>query len=472
MNFKLSVTLLILCSSWFGYSQTTNPRHPAEWEEISSVIMEYRYFENPNLNWNEALDPFIKTAKACIEEGINFYIIKPSSKSKYPHLAKLDSIFKNENIISPLIHIITKDTILGSFPWTRDHGMNFVYTNDVEQPYIYNFSEDYTGNFIAKQLNYPNAIITPETNTNKYYTDGGNFLTDGHGTFNIAATDVTEDLPTSLQYKYDYFYKYFGIKKTLNVRVPFVHVDYFLKLINEETAIISYIPNNNYDISLDKYYDHQYYIDKAAIAISQNLKSVYGRELKFIPIQNAPTIYDTISNSILHTSKATYTNSLILNKTVLVPQYSTEPFDSLALNTYKKTMPGYKIVGVNCKQYGEFYGAIHCLTHEIYASNPIYIKHKWYQGTVPNNIDGFPIRIIARSSGGIKKAILYWKTNQTVQYQSIPMKNIENDVFETIIPSAESRTTINYYIQVENNNGKVIKTPMVAPKYSYSFSIE
>ena len=375
MNLQLGISLLIFCSSWFGYCQTSNPRHPAEWEEISSVIMEFRYFKNSIINWDETLDPFIKTAKACIDEGINLYIIKPSNTSKYPHQANLDSILKSRNISSPFVHIISKDTILGSYPWTRDHGMNFVYKNDVEQAYLYNFSEDYTGDFIAKQLIYPNAIITPKINNNDYYTDGGNFLTDGHGTFNIAATDIKEDLPTSLLYKYDYFYDYFGIDKTLNLRVPFVHIDYFLKLINEETAIISYIPNNNYDISLDEYYDHQYCIDQAAISISQHLKSAFDRELKLIPIQNAPTTYDKKTETILHSSKATYTNSLILNKTVLVPQYDIEPFDLIALNTYKKTMPGYKIVGVNCKLYAQFSGAIHCLTHEIYANNPIYIKH-------------------------------------------------------------------------------------------------
>jgi len=472
MNLKLSILLLIFFSSWFNYSQTSNPRHPAEWEEISSVVMEFRYFKNSNASWDETLDPYIKTAKVCIEEGISLYIIKPSNNSKYSHQADLDSIFINRNISSPFVHIISKDTILGSYPWARDHGMNFVYKNDIEQAYLYNFSEDYTGNFIAKQMNYPNAIITPKIINNDYYTDGGNFLTDGHGTFNIAATDITEDLPTSLEFKYDYFYQYFGIRKTLNVLVPFVHIDYFFKLINEETAIISYIPNNNYDISIDEYYDHQYYIDQAAISISQYIKSAYGRELKLIPIQNAPTTYDKKTETMLHTSKATYTNSLILNKTVLVPQYNIEPFDLLALNTYKKAMPGYKIVGVNCKQYGQFSGAIHCLTQEIYANNPIYIKHKWHQGIVKNKLSGFPISLVAKSSDGILKAILYWKTNQPMPFQSLQMKNIENDIFEAIIPPAKSGTTINYYIKIQNNNGKIIRKPIVAPKYSYSFIIE
>ncbi|AMC10784.1 hypothetical protein Lupro_05810 [Lutibacter profundi] len=471
MKLKLSITLLILFTSWVCYGQISNPRHPAEWEEISSVIMEFRYFKKPNESWDKALDPFIKTAKACIEEKINFYIIKPTENSKYSHQMDLDSIFKNKNISSPFVHIISKDTISGSYPWTRDHGMNFVYKNDVEKGYLYNFFEDYTGNFIAEQFNYPSAIITPENN-NDYYTDGGNFLTDGHGTFNIAATDITEDLPTSLKLKYDYFYQYFGIQKTLNVLVPFVHVDYFLKLINEETAIISYIPNNNYDISIDEYYDHQYYIDQAAISISQYLKSAFGRELKLIPIQNAPTTYDKKTETVLHTSKATYTNSLILNKTVLVPQYSIEPFDSLAINTYKKVMPGYKIVGVNCRLYGQFSGAIHCLTHEIYANNPIYIKHKWYQDIVKNNLNGFPISIVSKSPSGIKKAILFWKTSQTMPYKSLQMKNVKNDIFEAIIPTANSGITISYYIQVQNNNGKTIQKPMVAPKYSYRFTVE
>jgi len=472
MKLKISFFILLFFSFKFVVGQTSSSRHPAEWEEISAEIMEFRYFKNPNVSWNEAIDPFVKTAQACVNEGIDFYIIKPSNKNnQYNIQVDLDTVFKHRNIISPLVHIISQDSILDSFPWVRDHGMNLVYKNKIGKRYLLNFPDDHTGKFIAKYMGISEININPKIKE-KYYTDGGNFLTDGHGTFNLAATLISENMQTGLLNKYDYFYKYFGIKKTLNIPSTFVHVDYFLKLIDEETAIIAFIPNNNYDISIDKFFDDQYYIDQAVILITQQLKSVYNRDIKFIPIQNAPTTYDKNTGIILHTSKASYTNSVILNKTVLVPQYKIEPFDELAISAYKKAMPGYKIVGVNCREYGQLSGAIHCLTHEIYTNDPIYIKHKWYKGIVKNNLEGYPINVIAKSSTGIKKAVLYWKTNKDTHFNSQPMNNYKKNNFYTVIPKAKSRTIINYYIEVYNNNGKVIDKPMVAPKHSYSFTIQ
>jgi len=473
MNYKYSAYLLLLIFTFhYAHSQNTKPRHPAEWEEISGVIMEYRDFKDSENNGDEAFDPYLKTALACVKEEIDFYILNPLDNKLHTPRTNIDSIFKSHNINSPYIHIIPKDTVLSAYPWARDHGLNAVYNDDVGDLKLYNFAKDYTGIYFAELLAYPKGIITPQDNTNDYYTDGGNFLTDGHGTFNIAATDVAEDLPTSLKDKYDFFYENFGIQKTLNVRVPFVHIDYFLKLINEETALISYIPNNNYDISIDQHFDHQHYIDKAVISISQHIKSVYGRQLKFISIQNAPTLYDKESHKALPTAKATYINSFILNNTVLVPQYGVEPYDSLAISTYNEAMPAYDIVGVNCRMHAQYSGAIHCLTNQIYADNPIYVKHKWYQGSIDKNSKGYATNVTAKSSDGIKKVNLYWKNDDRESLQSIAMKPITNDRFEAKIPPNKRGVTINYFIEVENNNGKILRKPIGAPQHFYSFTIK
>jgi hypothetical protein len=202
------------------------------------------------------------------------------------------------------------------------------------------------------------------------------------------------------------------------------------------------------------------------------LKSVYGREIKFIPIQNAPTTYDKITGIVLHTSKATYINSLILNQTVLVPQYGIEPFDGLALKTYQSAMPGYKIVGVDCRQYAHLYGAVHCLTHEIYAANPIYVKHKWYQGIVDNKPDGYPVQVTAKSADGIRQATLHWRTGKKDRFTLQPMVEKQTDLFETLIPKVNSGTAIEYFIEIENNNGKLLQKPPFAPLNAYQFTIQ
>ena len=159
--------------------QVQNPRHPAEWEEVSAVVMEFRYFKNPGVSWDEALDPFVKTAQACIDEGIDFYILNPDTNwSRNPLPVSLDTVFSNRNIRSPFIHIVPTDTLSSSFPWTRDHGMFMVYQNDVAQRFLLNFEGDHSGKFIADCLDIPSVTI--ETVVDEpYYNDGGNFMTDG-----------------------------------------------------------------------------------------------------------------------------------------------------------------------------------------------------------------------------------------------------------------------------------------------------
>lgn len=462
---------LFLLSSAVLFGQAQNPRHPAEWEELSAVVMEFRYFKNPGVSWDEAFDPFVKTAQACINEGIDFYILNPDTNwSRNPVPVDLDTVFDNRNISSPLIHIIPTDTLSASFPWARDHGMYLVYQNDVEQRFLLNFEDDHSGKFIADHLDIPSATIEKRI-TEPYYSDGGNFMTDGHGTFNIAASYTAKEIPTGLQTDFAYFRRHFGIRQTLNLPSSLVHIDYFMKMIDEATSLVANIPNSNYDVSIDEFYDDQYYIDQAVITVSQQLQAFNGQPINFIPIQNAPTTYDEKTGIVLHTSKATYINSLILNKTVLVPQYRIEPFDEQAIAAYTKAMRGYNIVGVDCRQYAHLSGAIHCLTHEIYAKNPIYLQHHWYEGNLSHAPNGYSVSVMAKSADGIRQAVLHWRTNKDEPFAAKVMKSMPGNHFQAMIPSCENGTTIEYYLQVENQMGKVVHKPIAAPAHAYSFTI-
>src|SRR5690606_22814773 len=70
----------------------------------------------------------------------------------------------------------------------------------------------------------------------------------------------------------------------------------------------------------------------------------------------------------------TYANMVFINKTILVPIYGL-PEDEEALQTIRETMPGYKVVGINCSQIIPQGGAIHCITHTISSTNPLVINH-------------------------------------------------------------------------------------------------
>ncbi len=71
-----------------------------------------------------------------------------------------------------------------------------------------------------------------------------------------------------------------------------------------------------------------------------------------------------------NSSYFTYTNSLIVNKTVIVPIYGFSQ-DTTALRIYRDAMPGYRVVGINCAGMISASGAVHCITKEIGVLEPV-----------------------------------------------------------------------------------------------------
>jgi len=63
----------------------------------------------------------------------------------------------------------------------------------------------------------------------------------------------------------------------------------------------------------------------------------------------------------------TYTNVVYANGTLLVPQYGDgdAELDKVALATYRKLLPDWEIVGIDCATMADKRGALHCITFNI-----------------------------------------------------------------------------------------------------------
>jgi agmatine deiminase len=458
-SFQLLMCLALSIDAW---AQVANPRHPAEWEEVSAVLMEADLqMAFPTL-WDEAIDPFIKVAQACIDEEVDFYVIDPDTGGNWgqTQFVNMDTVFSNRGLVSPLIHVIHVNKPFDIFPWARDNGPFSIYEDQVGTLYFGGFNEDSAAAFFSQYVS-GNFINLPRINTDPFYYDGGNWLTDGHGTFNICNTTASSFANGLVQPPIQSF-AYLGSQKTLNVTGVDVHADYWLKLINEETFVIGFLPPSNYVDDPRGYQNHQAFIDSGVTDIKAYLQSACGRSFKFYPIQNAPSFDEVTINTTYFTEVASYTNSLIINRTVLVPQYTYEPYDSIALKSYREIMPGYKVVGVNCRQYAVGAGGLHCITHEIYADNPIYIRHAWLPDSL-NQITDYQIEATIISTGGIASASVFWTADTSTGFDEIAMASTGNDNYRAFIPGQSYGTTIYYYVSATNNNGKIISKPIVAP---------
>jgi hypothetical protein len=104
--------------------------------------------------------------------------------------------------------------------------------------------------------------------------------------------------------------------------------------------------------------------------------------MKVLRVPNPPSMRDDSLKLWWYTQYASYTNSLIVNKSVFVPQYNFPERDSTAIEIYKAAMPGYCIIPVFSRRGGTAGGAVHCLTNSVAASEPVYIMHIPYADTV------------------------------------------------------------------------------------------
>lgn len=454
-------------------AQVQNPRIPAEWEEQQAVVMEFIPAPrmHPDFPHKIVVDPYIKVAQACIDQGINLYILENEDRNPNNNVIdelgeftrdivapSLMEVFADNGIDSnhPNIHIVTVENgLIPNGPWARDHGMYCVYENRVDNMQMYHFDENYTSEIIDVKFGLTSEKIS--TTFGPYYSSGGNFMTDGHGTFNIMYDyNIVCDDKAVITPNYLYFNDYFGVEKSVRLAKE-AHIDMDMKMLNEETIIVSSNANNQIPF------------------IKANLRSVFDREFKIVTIQNAPSYIHPNNLFTVFENRATYTNALIMNNTLLVPQYACMDYqpetDSLALEAYRKAMPGYKIVGVNCVDYQYKVGALHCLTRDIPANNPVYIKHKWLADSIEYTNKDYEISALVQSSQGISDVKLFWRVNDKDIYTVQSMTLSETDNYTATIPYQNIGTDVEYYITATDNNGKNISKPFVAPKGTYKSKI-
>jgi hypothetical protein len=167
----------------------------------------------------------------------------------------------------------------------------------------------------------------------------------------------------------------------------------------------------------------------------------------------------------------TYTNSLIINKTVLVPTYYTK-YDTTALRIYRQAMPGYRVIGINSNSIIPQSGTIHCTSHEIGAYNPLLISHQALENT-DNIWTNYPVNATIMHKSGISSAIIYYRTDTTQPYLSTPMTltNASTNTWSGEIPFQVSGTYVYYYIWAQSVSGKTQVRPMPAPLGWWRFRI-
>jgi agmatine deiminase len=433
------------------------PRNMAEWEEVEWLVITWTGF--PDI------------LKEIVRHGrLEAKVLISCSDSN-----QVKTYLTNNQV--PLGNVYYLHTPFNSI-WIRDYFANSIYQNEVDSLYlvdwIYNRprpADDLLPINVANHLNIQ-TFSTTTVPTDLVHT-GGNFMSDGSGLgFSSELVDEengpngNHNLTNKTPAQVDSIMKwYHGIEYYVKMTaLPYDiinHIDMHMKLLNEQTLLVGEFPVGVSDGPQ---------IESNISYIQNNFTDQWGEPLRIVRIPMVPSTSGAYPPSGHY---RTFSNSIFINKTVLVPLYY-QAFDTIALRLYKEYLPGYNIVGINCQAIIPSAGALHCITHTIGVKDPLLIKH---QNKLSHSLDNnatVNIAAYANHRSGISNATLYYTLDTAAGYQSVAMTlvNPQDKIWQGQIPNnffpQANQSEFYYYIQATSNSGKQQLRPIVAPDGFYT----
>ncbi|HMS33792.1 MAG TPA: agmatine deiminase family protein [Ignavibacteria bacterium] len=423
---------------------STPVRTMAEWEEVQGIIVA----------WTSYTSIIRQIVDYAQDEGLVYIVCSDSNAVK--------TYLTSGGV--PLINLKFLKTSFNSV-WCRDYGPWAVYSGISDSlklvDWIYNRPrplDDQVSSVFAGFINTPlyQTVTAPDNLTGT----GGNFMVDGNGTGFSSKLILNENTGLTESQINNIMSSYMGINRYIKMEtLPYDqihHIDMHIKLLDEETLLVGQYPAGTADGPQ---------IEANLQYIQNNFLTCYGRPYKIVRIPMPPNSsgqYPPTANYY------TYTNSVFINKTIIVPVYGLSQ-DTTALRIYRENLPGYRIVSINCSSMISALGAIHCITKEIGVNEPVFISHAKLNNR-PNLPAPYEVKSYIKTRSGVASAKVYWRTDTTQAYNILSMTGAI-DTFRASIPAQSYGSKIFYYISASSNSGRTITKPITAPSGYNSFTI-
>lgn len=426
-------------------------RAMAEYEELEGIVVRWAY-NTQNLLLSEIVD-------AAQEEGKVWIIVRPGTADSN----NIKSYLAGRNI--PLTNLEFLSISTNSI-WCRDYGPWTVYDVDTDSMAIVDFrynrprpQDDQVPVALALQWGLP-LYQTLQSPDSLVHT-GGNFMVDGFAT-GFSSELIYQENPHVTPAGIDSTMNtYCGLDRYVTMSpLPYDvihHIDMHMKLLDDETLLVGQYPVNRAD----------YNVIENTVAYLRTLTSFYGRPYRIVRILMPPDTQGRYPDN--GSDYLTYTNSVIVNKTVLVPIYGL-PSDANALQVYRDAMPGYNIVGFNSISIIPQLGAIHCITKEVGVREPVRIVHRRIQD-IADSLSDILVEATVKARSGIDSVRLLWRTDSTAVFESASMSQ-SGDVFSGWIPQQPFGTTVWYYLEAHTGSGRAVARPLPGADGPYMFRVE
>ena len=326
---------------------------PPEWYPQSGIQI---CWPHSDTDWRSILDEvtrcYVSFSREILKQGKLLVICHD--------LNEVDQHFTSEekrNLI--LVKIESNDT------WARDHGAISVFHDG--NPVILDFGFNGWGlkfpankdNLITSKLYEQNIYNTNVLKKNclDFILEGGSIESDGKGTILTTSKCLlapNRNQPLEKENIEEYLKNVLGAKRILWLNHGYLagddtdsHIDTLVRFCNENT--IAYVKCD--DINDEHYPDLK--------MMEYELKSFTnhkGQPYNLVDLPMADAMYGDGGRL-----PATYANFLILNKSVLVPEYGSSK-DEIAKMKLEIAFPDREIVGVDCRPLIKQFGSLHCVT--------------------------------------------------------------------------------------------------------------
>ena len=449
----------------------------------------------------------------------------------------------------------------GNSFWYRDCGPICFYYGDQDSVAMLDFTY-YPGRALDDSLP---TIIHRQTGLPNYMTkvewEGGNCLVDGAGMV-ISSDAIYENNydgkgqitwdghnANTIHYTQDLHLNQAQVRQALHdllgQRATYVipayqydggtgHIDLYADMYDENGFVFSVMPSR-----YSSWYDYR--VGQQNMANLCSYKTVFDRDYYTMATLPFPSTdnggYFSSQTQYDNNYTRTYSNHTFVNNLIMQPCFSTvgadgmptAAWDKANVEKIKEAYPGYTIYCVDVREFDGSGGAIHCITKQIPAENPVRILHKNIHGNA-NVMQGseMPVSAIITNKSGIAHAEVVYRLNggewQTLNLtandnrfhgklpsvtvpeitvddtvvNTVPVYNVTDStiasidtiygvdsvmtidttysyvydtvmVYDTVINTThvDSLVNVEYYISATSNNGKTITKPMTASQGGY-----
>ena len=286
------------------------------------------------------------------------------------------------------------------------------------------------------------------------YWTGGNFMTDGYGMgfsteLMVNENSISNEAFIEIMNEELYFSDYHVFDNPNEESIQ--HIDCLAKLVGPETIIIKQVPESSPEYECmedfaDSFYELNTFYDRPF-----NIHRIFCPEINGGSWETNPV--------------AAYTNSLILNNKVFVPQYGI-PEDSEAIQTYRDAMPGYEVLGFDDTFGNPWYAedALHCRTMGVFNPEMMHISHKSVRNEELIHNEAIYIESVVLDYGNVdanvQSVTLNWKYSaEDGPFGEIALELESDNIYTGTFPPLNSNALIEYYITATNITGDIVSHP-------------